>query len=136
MDSSHPSSYFSADEKKLILLVEDDEIHASMLFNVLKQETAYHVYHTSDGQEALHFLQHVKPHLILLDYLLPRMDGLDFYDRLHENKELQDLPVLMLSAALPRKEIEQRGITSIQKPFEIDDLLQTIDRLIAGTSYQ
>jgi CheY-like chemotaxis protein len=114
------------------LLVEDDEVHASMLFNVLKQETSYLVYHTSDGQEAWNFLQHVKPHLILLDYLLPRMDGLNLYDRIHEKKELQDLPVLMLSAALPRKEIQQRGIVSIQKPFEIDDLLQTIDTLILG----
>jgi CheY-like chemotaxis protein len=132
MDSSQFSSFSVANDKKLILLVEDDEIHASMLFNVLKQETSYLVYHTSDGQEAWHFLQHVKPHLILLDYLLPRMDGLDLYDKIHGNKDLQDLPVLMLSAALPRKEIQQRGIASIQKPFEIDDLLQTIDMLILG----
>jgi CheY-like chemotaxis protein len=134
MDNWQLSSFSPAEDKKLILLVEDDEVHASMLFNVLKQETSYLVYHTSDGQEAWHFLQHVKPHLILLDYLLPRMDGLDLYDRIHESKELQDLPVLMLSAALPRKEVQRRGIASIQKPFEIDDLLQTIDRLIMGKS--
>jgi CheY-like chemotaxis protein len=134
MDSlQHPSSS-SVDNKKLILLVEDDEIHASMLFNVLKQETAYHVYHASDGQEAWKFLQHVKPHLILLDYLLPHMNGLDLYDKIHADRELQDLPVLMISAALPQPEIQQRGIASIQKPFEIDNLLQIIDMLIVSTS--
>jgi CheY-like chemotaxis protein len=132
MDSSQYASFSSPDNKKLILLVEDDEVHASMLYQVLKEETPYHVYYTSDGLDAWHFLQHVKPHLILLDYRLPRMDGLTLYDKIHAQRELQDLPVLMISAVLPQREIQQRGIASIQKPFEIDNLLQTIDMLIAG----
>lgn len=132
MDSPQIPSLPAEENKKLILLVEDDEVHASMLYHVLKQETDYHVHHASNGQEAWHFLQHVKPHLILLDYLLPHMDGLDLYDKIHAQKELQDLPVLMISAALPQKEVQQRGLASIQKPFEIDHLLQTIDMLIAG----
>ncbi len=133
MDSSQYSSFPYPDNKKLILLVEDDEVHASMLYQVLKEETPYHVYYTSDGQDAWHFLQHIKPHLILLDYRLPHMDGLHLYDKVHAQRELQDLPVLMISAVLPQKEIQQRGIASIQKPFEIDNLLQTIDMLITNT---
>ncbi|SRR5579884_240779 len=119
-------------EKKLIMLVEDDEEHASMLYQVLAQEERYRVYYTTDGQTAWNFLQYFKPHLLLLDYRLPRIDGLELYDRIRADKELYDLPVLMVSAALPVQAVEQRGIASLEKPFEMDDLLSTIDNLITS----
>lgn len=113
------------------MLVEDDEEHASMLYQLLVQEERYRVYYTTDGQTAWKFLQYFKPHLLLLDYRLPRMDGLELYDRIRADKELHDIPVLMVSAALPAKAVEQRGIASLEKPFEMDELLSTIDTLIA-----
>jgi DNA-binding response OmpR family regulator len=119
-------------EKKLIMLVEDDEEHASMLYQVLAQEERYRVYYTTDGQTAWNFLQYFKPHLLLLDYRLPRIDGLELYDRIRADKELYDLPVLMVSAALPAQAVEQRGIASLEKPFEMDELLSTIDNLITS----
>lgn len=117
-------------KRKLILLVEDDEEHASLLYQMLLQETPYRVYYTSDGQTAWRFLQYFKPDLLLLDYRLPRMDGLELYDRIRASKDLYDLPVLMLSAALPFQEVDQRGIVSLNKPFDLDEFLQTIDSLI------
>lgn len=119
-------------ERKLIMLVEDDEEHASVLYQVLAQEERYRVYYTTDGQTAWNFLQYFKPHLLLLDYRLPRIDGLELYDRIRADKELYDLPVLMVSAALPVKAVEQRGIASLEKPFEMDELLSTIDNLITS----
>jgi len=119
-------------ERKLIMLVEDDEEHASMLYQVLAQEERYRVYYTTDGQTAWNFLQYFKPHLLLLDYRLPRIDGLELYDRIRADKELYDLPVLMVSAALPVKAVEQRGIASLEKPFEMDELISTIDNLITS----
>ncbi len=120
-------------EKKLIMLVEDDEEHASVLYQVLAQEEMYRVYYTADGQTAWKFLQYFKPHLLLLDYRLPRMDGLELCDRIRADKELYDLPVLMVSAALPSQAIEQRGITSLGKPFDVDELLSTIQSLITSS---
>jgi DNA-binding response OmpR family regulator len=117
-------------ERKLILLVEDDAAHASMLYQILREETPHHVYYTSDGETAWRFLQHIKPHLLLLDYLLPRMNGLELYDRIRASKKLHDLPVLMVSAALPTHEAEQRGILFMKKPFELDDFLATIERML------
>ncbi len=118
------------EDLKLILVVEDDEVHASMLNQIFKQETPYHVYGASDGQTAWEMLQDVKPNLIVLDYLLPGMNGLELYDRIRADKVLQTLPVLMISAALPSREIEHRGIIGLQKPFEIDELLHTTRDLI------
>lgn len=119
-------------EKKLIMLVEDDEEHASVLYQVLAQEERYRVYYTTDGQTAWNFLQYFKPHLLLLDYRLPRIDGLELYDRIRADKELYDLPVLMVSAALPTQAVETRGIASLEKPFEMDELLSIIDNLITS----
>jgi DNA-binding response OmpR family regulator len=119
-------------EKKLIMLVEDDEEHAFMLYQVLVEEERYRVYYTADGRTAWKFLQHFKPHLLLLDYRLPHMDGLELYDRIRADKELYNLPVLMVSAALPVQAVEQRGIASIEKPFDMDELLSRVDTLITS----
>jgi CheY-like chemotaxis protein len=117
-------------ERKLILLVEDDKSHASMLYQLFKQETPYSVYATADGQTAWRFLQHVKPNLILMDYLLPQMNGLMLYDHISAEKALHDIPVMMISAVLPEDEVKKRGIIGFQKPFEIDEFLHTVDNLI------
>jgi CheY-like chemotaxis protein len=120
------------EDLKLILVVEDDEVHASMLDQIFKQETPYHVYRAPDGQSAWEMLQDVKPNLIVLDYLLPGINGLELSDRIRADKALQTLPVLMISAALPSHEMEQRGIIGLQKPFEIDELLHTTRDLITS----
>jgi CheY-like chemotaxis protein len=120
------------EEQKWILVVEDDEAHASMLDLLFKQETSHSVCYTSDGQTAWKFLQHFKPDLLVLDYLLPKVSGLVLYDRIRAEKALHNIPVLMISAALPSDEIEQRGIIGLQKPFEIDAFLHAIEVLIAS----
>jgi DNA-binding response OmpR family regulator len=61
------------------------------------------------------------------------MDGLELCDRIRADKELHDLPVLMVSAALPSQAVEQRGITSLEKPFDLDELLSTIQCLITSS---
>ena len=131
-EEPHHPEPLNGEEQKLILLVEDDEVHASMLDQIFKQETPYLVHCAPDGQTAWEFLQEVKPQLIVLDYMLPQMSGLMLYDHIQAEEALQDIPVLMISAALPSQEVEQRGITSLQKPFEIDELLHTTKDLIAS----
>ncbi len=129
---SHRPGSPKGEDRKWILVVEDDEAHASMLGELFKEETPYDVCYTSDGQAAWKFLQHFKPNLLVLDYLLPKMNGLVLYDRIRAEKELYNIPVLMISAALPSNEIEQRGIIGLQKPFEIDAFLHAIEALIAS----
>jgi CheY-like chemotaxis protein len=132
-EEPHRAEPPKGEELKLILVVEDDEVHASMLDQIFRQETPYHVYCASDGQTAWEFLHEIKPNLIVLDYMLPRMSGLMLYDRIHAEEALQDIPVVMISASLPKREVEQRGIIGLQKPFEIDELLQTTRDLIDST---
>ncbi len=129
---SHRPNWSRGEERKWILVVEDDEAHTSMLDLLFKQETPHCVCYAPDGQTAWKFLQHFKPDLLVLDYLLPKMSGLVLYDRIRAEKALHNIPVLMISAALPSDEIEQRGIIGLQKPFEIDAFLHAIEVLITS----
>ncbi len=121
----------------LILLVEDDQSTASLLIQIITQETTYQVAHAADGKTAWKFLQQVKPQLVILDYRLPYIDGLKLYARMRADKGLYDVPVLWLSAALPSHEIEQDGITHfLKKPFDLEELLEILHALILYRYYQ
>ncbi len=58
------------------------------------------------------------------------MSGLELYDQLHATRELEDVPALLISASFPFEEASKRNILLIQKPFELDDLLRNIERLL------
>ncbi len=73
----------SAGQGKLIFIVEDDTMMEDLLVLALSDETSYQVMAVHTGLEALETVKDIKPHLFLLDYLLPGMSGLELYDRLH-----------------------------------------------------
>jgi CheY-like chemotaxis protein len=116
---------------KLILAVEDDPGISELLVSWLTQVTSYRVLLVADGFKALELVKRYKPHLFLLNYYLPGMDGLELYDQLHAQKGLEDIPAIMLSAKLPIREIQQRNIACMSKPYKLAELLHLIEKLIA-----
>ncbi|HZR41925.1 MAG TPA: response regulator [Ktedonobacteraceae bacterium] len=116
--------------KKIVLIVEDDEVHGKLLAQIIAQETPHQPIVASQAMATLKFVQHVKPDLLILDYLLPRMDGLELYDQLQKMPGVNEVPVLLISASLPCEEVERRGIVGMKKPFELDAFLETIERLL------
>src|SRR5438045_5344924 len=95
-------------QQKVILVIEDDVSVGSCLVEVITQETPYMAFLVTESRHALDVLEEVKPDMIVLDYLLPQMNGLDLYDYLHNQKPLRDIPVIMISANLPQKEVNRR----------------------------
>jgi CheY-like chemotaxis protein len=118
---------------KTVLIVEDDEAIGALLVQVIEQETSYQAVLASDGFQALKMLRTVKPDLILLDYSLPGMNGLELYDTIHTVKALKHLPVLIVSAETARiqKEAKARQLSQLKKPFEITNLLEAIEQLFS-----
>ena len=116
---------------KTILLVEDDSIISELLIQMITQETPYQVFSVPDGLEALDLVKNIKPQLLILDYWLPFIQGIELYDRLHNTGGLEEVPAIMLSVNAPLREINQRHLTYIRKPFDMPKLLDTIHRLIA-----
>lgn len=115
---------------KTILLVEDDSNIGEVFEQVITQETPYLVMLAGDSLIALDMVKSIKPSLFILDYQLPHMNGIQLYDRLHAIKELEQVPAMMMSASLPRAELEQRTILGMNKPIDLDEFLQAIERLI------
>jgi two-component system response regulator (stage 0 sporulation protein F) len=115
-----------------ILLVEDDADIGEFIAQALTDETPYTVLHVVDGTRALEAVASVKPALLLLDYQLPGMNGIELHDRMHEIKGFEDIPTLLISANVPaRKDIQQRQIAFLKKPFDLNDLFKAIEKLLA-----
>ena len=114
-----------------ILVVEDDDSIGTLLVEVLSQETPYKALLVTDAFQALKTVSHIKPCLFITDYRLPHMDGIELYDRLQSTDELADTPAIIMSAYLPVEEVKKRRLVSLNKPFELDELLDTVEKLLA-----
>lgn len=117
---------------KTILLVEDDVSIGELLMDVLQEEGLYKVVLATDGFQALKVASTIHPLLFVLDYQLPGMNGFELYDQLHTMEGLREVPALFVSANVPVKELEKRRLQYIRKPFELDQLLDAIEKHIAA----
>ncbi len=115
---------------KTILVVEDNEAIGQMIVQILSLETPYQAYLVQDSLDAVHAARDVRPHLLLLDYYLPHMTGLQLYDELCANQELAGTPAIIISANLPVQELKTRHIVGLGKPFDLDALLDAIERIL------
>ena len=118
------------DSVKTILVVEDDKNIGELIVEAFVQETPYQAMLATDGKQALKIVQNVKPNVLLLDNNLPDMKGIELFDRIQVEKELENVPVLLMSANVPVQEVKKRNLYCLNKPFELNDLLQTIENLL------
>ena len=119
--------------KKKILVVEDEE-SLLKLESILLTSKGYEVHGVGDGQAALDALGKVKPDLVLLDIMLPEMDGFEVCRRIKSNPDTRHIPVVMLTAKKSREDMskgEQVGADwYITKPFKSAMVIETIQRFI------
>jgi DNA-binding response OmpR family regulator len=117
---------------KMILVVEDDEMISDVIAMMIKQDTMHYPVIVPDGLTAEDVTRDIKPDLLLLDYLLPDMNGIDLYDRLHRREELCDVPALLLSAYMSRADLQEavraRNLPVLSKPFALTELLVVIEQ--------
>lgn len=118
---------------KMVMIVEDDDDIGKFIVQAIQQETPYQAILASDGFQALKMLQTLKPDLLILDYSLPGMNGLEIYENVHALKGLESLPVLIVTAEGTRiqKEVKARQISLLQKPFDLAELLTAIGRFLS-----
>lgn len=118
---------------KKILVVDDNKENLVMLKNILEADN-YQVILVPSGQLALDYLSRKEADLILLDVQMPGMDGLEVMDRLKEDDELSNIPVLFLtsmeSSAIEAECLKRGGDDFIRKPYNATVLKRRISRLI------
>lgn len=123
-----------SDERKQKILCVDDEPKNLKLAADLLQLWGYDVVTAGDGEAALEVLQTTKPDLILLDVMMPKLDGYEVCRRIKSAKETQFIPVVMLTA-LSEKEDRIKGIEAdaddfISKPFDKEELKARVKSLL------
>ena len=120
-----------------ILVVDDDPPVRNLLVDVLAG-SGYRVQTARDGQEALERLAEQPPHLILLDLLLPRLDGWSFRVRQLALAGLATIPVAVLSLAYDAQRAgrDLRATALLPKPFDLDHLLGLVGQLTGSPSCQ
>jgi len=121
------------DKPKKIFLVDDDEIHLTILENILKDK--YETITAKSGKDALEYLLNgVIPNLILLDILMPNLDGWETFNRLRAISFLQDVPIVFLTSVSESAEVEHAqeigAADYITKPYNKDDLLDRIEKIL------
>jgi CheY-like chemotaxis protein len=118
---------------RTILLVEDDEIVRRAIQMVLEWE-GYHVQCANNGQEALDVLRsgQRQPCLILLDIMMPVLDGEQFRQEQLRDPSLASIPVIVVSAASFAEAVS--AVHHIHKPFEVQELLDAIHEQLAAVS--
>ena len=121
-------------ESATVLIVEDDADIGHFLQQLIEEETPYNSVVIDNGLTALEEVPNVHPCLMLLDYRLPGINGLELYDRLQERNDVRNIPAIMMSATLPEQELERRGIYKLRKPMDVGGVLRMITHALA--SYQ
>jgi DNA-binding response OmpR family regulator len=116
-------------KRRVVVIGEDDEPIATLLRDSINDEDGYQAVVVSDGALVLEAVRQVHADLLILDIMMPGLNGFEVYDRVRSDSEIPDMPVLFVSAATTQFEGEfaQRGITEvISKPFDLNDLLDRV----------
>jgi len=117
-----------------VLLVEDNSGTRILLKKILTRKFYCNVYTANDGAEALRMININKPDFIILDYMMPNMDGYEFLKKIRFQKEFHDLPVIMITAInekIALKKVLSLGISDyILKPFNIETTMEKIAKIM------
>jgi twitching motility two-component system response regulator PilG len=116
-----------------ILIVEDD-ICLRKLECILLTSKGYEVKGVAGGEEALGVMGAYQPDLILLDIIMPGMDGLEVCRRIKSNEQTRHIPVVMLTARRRPQDIQKGmdagAVSYLIKPFEISTVIETIQKCL------
>lgn len=124
--------------RKKILIVDDEE-KALLLLSKILQRASYEVISAITGAEALNLAKKNIPDLIILDIVLPDMDGSDIAATLAEDPATKDIPIIFLSGMIMKKGEQASGQKTgrsyiISKPVTGPEILEVINRIFTGCS--
>ena len=115
-----------------MVIGEDDEPIAVLLRDAVNDEPGYQSIVVHDGAMLLDAVRQVHADLLILDIMMPGLNGFEIYDKVREDPDIRNMPVLFVSAAAAQfeDELTKRSITDvIAKPFDLNDLLGRVRAL-------
>jgi two-component system, OmpR family, alkaline phosphatase synthesis response regulator PhoP len=116
------------------ILVADDESHILHVVSLKLRNAGFRVLTARDGQEALEMAQQEHPDLVITDYHMPQLSGLELCQRLKQDTNTSGIPAIMLTARgyhLEPHDTEESGILRmLSKPFSPRELLATVNEVL------
>jgi DNA-binding response OmpR family regulator len=121
---------------KTIAYIEDDPDMIDLV-SIILQKHGYRVAGFTESREIIPRLESINPELILLDLMMPHVDGVEVYRKIKEQEDMEGIPVIIISAMKRAvEEIEKEGKIKVEacliKPFTIGELLDTVSRIIGA----
>lgn len=120
------------------VLIVDDEPMTQDLLRLMLEPAGFRVTGAEHGLEALEKVQEIKPDIMILDVMMPHMDGITVCKKIRSNPETADLPIVMLSGKTHLNAIEeglQAGANRyLPKPMSRSDLIQNLREVLAETA--
>jgi two-component system, OmpR family, alkaline phosphatase synthesis response regulator PhoP len=120
------------------ILAVDDEKHIVRLVQVNLERQGYEVVTANDGKEALEKVEEERPDLVVLDVMMPYMDGFEVLQNMRRNPATRDIPVIMLTAKAQDADVFkgwQSGVDCyLTKPFNPMELLSFVKRIFDAMS--
>ena len=121
--------------KKIIMIVDDDPDIVGVTTHCLQYlyPSEFMVLSANNGDTCLKILKSVTPDIILLDIMIPGINGWEIYDKLKMNQNWRDIPIIFLTARddkTAKNTGKLLGDGFIQKPFDIDELKKNIDKTL------
>ena len=128
-----PNKVKNMEDKKTILLVEDD-VFVTDIYNKKLNQEGYEVRVSANGLEAIKILEETTPDLVLLDIMMPYMDGREVLKKMKENKVWSEIPVILLTNLSEKEEIikgmkegaDQYLIKSHFTPSEVVEKIKSV----------
>ncbi len=120
--------------KKNILVVEDSETSAILIQSLFEENNLYKVYVENKSTKAIQKIKKVMPDIILLDLMLPRVDGFTLLSQIKEDPEIKDIPVVVVSAKTENSDVEHAlqlgAIDYVKKPIGTNKLFERVHKLL------
>lgn len=114
-----------------LVLVAEDDAGVRMTIEFVLEDEGFDFATASDGQEALDLARSRRPDVILLDNLMPKLDGKEVYAQLKADPQTAAIPVLVMSGMSSGDPGEWPGARFVGKPFRPDDLIRAIREALA-----
>lgn len=114
----------------LTILVVDDEPAIRDLIVAVLEDEGYLATGVGSGLRALEIIKQERPAMVLMDIMMPDMDGREALRRIRQIPELARIPVVMMSAAYAAGHLHDENTPFLPKPFDLDHLLQTVAQVI------
>ena len=119
-------------ENKILIVDDDEDLHT--LYGLYLKGQSFQITQALNGQQGLEMVEKEKPDLIVLDMIMPVMDGEEFLIKLRTEKKIKDIPVIIASVneKIPQKLFDLGNIyTTLKKPFTIETLVGKIQEALA-----